>query len=121
MPQVFTSTVVGAPVGEVWALLRDFAAIGSWHPALPPCEIEDGPADRVGCVRVFPLAGDHRETLVSLDDQHRAIAFTFGDNAAGCLSAGTFRRWPRVRSRLVITRMSSGRRGLIATKRRRTR
>ncbi len=83
MPQVFTSTVVAAPVGEARALLRDFAAIGSWHPALPPCEIEDGPADRVGCVRVFALAGDHRETLVSLGDQHRAIAFTFGDNAAG--------------------------------------
>ena len=48
-------------------MLRDFAAIGRWHPALPPCEIEGGPADRVGCVRVFPLAGDHRETLVSLD------------------------------------------------------
>jgi hypothetical protein len=83
MPQVFTSTVVGAPVGEVWALLRDFAAIGSWHPALPPCEIEGGPADRVGCVRVFPLAGGHRETLVSLDDECRAIAFSFADNAAG--------------------------------------
>jgi hypothetical protein len=77
MPQVFTSTVVGAPVGEVWALLRDFAAIGNWHPALPPCEIEDGPADRVGCVRVLPLAGNHRETLVGLDDQHRTITFTF--------------------------------------------
>ena len=83
MPQVFTSTVVGAAVGEVWALLRDFAAVGSWHPVLPPCEIEGGPADRVGCVRVFPLAGGHRETLISLDDQHRAIAFTFADNAAG--------------------------------------
>ena|SRR5712691_4578817 len=83
MPQVVTSTVVGGPVGEVWALLRDFAAIGDWHPALPPCEIEGGPADRVGCVRVFPLAGDHRETLVRLDDQHRTIAFTFGDNASG--------------------------------------
>jgi hypothetical protein len=83
MPQVFTSIVVGAPIGEVWALLRDFAAIGSWHPALPPCEIEGGPADRVGCVRVFPLAGGHRETLVSLDDENRAIAFTFADNAAG--------------------------------------
>jgi Polyketide cyclase / dehydrase and lipid transport len=83
MPEVFTSTVVGAPVDEVWSLLRDFAAIGSWHPALPPCEIEDGPADRVGCVRVFPLEGDHRETLVSLDDKRRAIAFRFGDNAAG--------------------------------------
>jgi len=83
MPQVFTSTVVGAPIGEVWALLRDIAAIGNWHPALPPCEIEDGPADRVGCIRVFPLAGGHRETLVSLDDDRRAIAFTFADNAAG--------------------------------------
>jgi hypothetical protein len=83
MPQIVTSTVVDSSVGEVWALLRDFAAIGDWHPALPPAEIEDGPADRVGCVRVYPLAGGHRETLVKLDDQDRTIAFTFGDNAAG--------------------------------------
>ena len=68
MPQITESTMVGAPAGEVWALLRDFAAIGDWHPALPPAEIEDGPADRVGSVRVYPLAGGHRETLVSLDD-----------------------------------------------------
>ena len=83
MPEVFTSAVVGAPAGQVWALLRDFASIGDWHPALPPCVIENGPADRVGCVRVYPLAGGHRETLVRLDDQHRTIAFTFADNAAG--------------------------------------
>lgn len=81
MPQIITSTVVASPVGEVWALLRDFAAIGDWHPALPPCEIQEGPADRVGCVRVFPLAGGHRETLTGLDDQQRIIAFAFGDNA----------------------------------------
>jgi len=81
MPQIVTSTVVARPVGEVWALLRDFAAIGDWHPALAPCEIEDGPADRVGCVRVFPLAGGHREALTGLDDQQRIIAFAFGDNA----------------------------------------
>ena len=83
MPELVTSTVVGGPVSEVWALLRDFAAIGDWHPALPPAEIENGPADRVGSVRVFPLAGGHRETLVALNDQHRAIAFTFADHAAG--------------------------------------
>jgi Polyketide cyclase / dehydrase and lipid transport len=83
MPQVTESTLVGGPVSEVWALLRDFGAIGDWHPALPPAEIEDGPADRVGCVRVFPLAGGHRETLVALDDQQRRIAFTFADHAAG--------------------------------------
>jgi Polyketide cyclase / dehydrase and lipid transport len=83
MPQITESTVVGAPADQVWTLLRDFAAIGDWHPALPPAEIEDGPADRVGCVRVYPLAGGHRETLVALDDQHRTIAFTFADHAAG--------------------------------------
>lgn len=83
MPQVTESTVVGSPVGEVWALLRDFGAIGDWHPALPPAEIEGGPADRVGCERVYPLAGGHRETLTGLDDQQRRIAFTFADNAAG--------------------------------------
>ncbi len=83
MPKVFTSAVVGAPAGEVWALLRDFAAIGDWHPALPPAEIEDGPADRVGCVRGLPLAGGHRETLVGLDDRQRTITFAFADNAAG--------------------------------------
>ena len=27
MPQVFTSAVAGAPAGEVWALLRDFASL----------------------------------------------------------------------------------------------
>jgi Polyketide cyclase / dehydrase and lipid transport len=81
MPQITESTVVGAPVSEVWALLRDFAAIGDWHPALPPARIENGPADRVGSVRVFPQADGHRETLISLDDQHRSIALAFGDNA----------------------------------------
>jgi Polyketide cyclase / dehydrase and lipid transport len=83
MPQITESTVVGGPAGEVWALLRDFAAIGDWHPALPPAEIQDGPADRVGSVRVFPLAAGHRETLAALDDQRRRIAFTFADRAAG--------------------------------------
>jgi len=83
MPQVTQSTIVGAPVSEVWTLLRDFGAIGDWHPALPPAEIEEGPADRVGSVRVFPLVGGHRETLVTLDDQQRRIAFTFADHAAG--------------------------------------
>jgi hypothetical protein len=33
MPQITESTVAGAPADEVWALLRDFAAIGDWHPA----------------------------------------------------------------------------------------
>jgi polyketide cyclase/dehydrase/lipid transport protein len=64
-------------------LFPQMQQIGDWHPALPPSVIENGPADRIGCVRVYPLAGGHRETLVCIDDQHRRIAFTFADNAAG--------------------------------------
>lgn len=77
MPTVVTSTVLDAPAEEVWALLRDFAAIGSWHPYLPPPTIEDGPADRVGAVRAF---GDHRERLVALDDLDRSTRFAFVDS-----------------------------------------
>jgi hypothetical protein len=78
MPQLTTSVVLDAPVGPVWTLLRDFAAIGSWHPVLPPTAIEDGPADRVGAVRVFP--GGHRERLVALDDTAHSIRYAFEDD-----------------------------------------
>ncbi|HEV8558413.1 MAG TPA: SRPBCC family protein [Actinophytocola sp.] len=76
MPTITTSAVLDAPAEEVWALLRDFGAIGSWHPYLPPPAIENGPADRVGAVRVF---GDHRERLVALDDVERSTRFAFED------------------------------------------
>src|SRR5438874_9815604 len=78
---ILTSTVLDAPPETVWPLLRDFAAIGDWHPFLPSVRIDDGPADRVGCVRVFPEAGGHRERLVALDDRARRIEYTFEDTA----------------------------------------
>src|SRR5690349_13679072 len=77
MTTIVTSTILDAPAEEVWLLLRDFSAIGSWHPFLPPPTIEDGPADRVGAVRVF---GDHRERLVALDDLRRSTRFAFEDS-----------------------------------------
>ena len=78
---IATSTVLPAAPEQVWALLRDFAAIGDWHPFLPSARIERGPADRVGSVRVFPAAGDHRERLVALDDRARRIEYAFEDTA----------------------------------------
>ena len=76
MPQITDSTVVGGPVGEVWALLRDFAAIGDWHRRCRRPRSRMGRVNRVGSVRVFPLTAGHRETLTGLDDQRRRIAFT---------------------------------------------
>jgi hypothetical protein len=75
MPTIVTSTVLEAPASEVWTLLRDFGAIGGWHPALPPAVVEDGPADRVGAARVFPAFGGHREILLSLDDRGRTLSY----------------------------------------------
>jgi hypothetical protein len=48
MPTVTATAVLNAPPAHVWALLRDFAGIGGWHPFLPPVRVEGGPADRVG-------------------------------------------------------------------------
>jgi hypothetical protein len=84
--------MVGSPASEVWSMMRDFAAIGDWPPALRPWLIEDEPAGRVGCVRVVPLAGDRRETLTGLDDQQRRITFTVADIAAGLPGCGYISR-----------------------------
>lgn len=82
MPRIVTSAVLGAPAEAVWELLRDFSAIGSWHPHLPEAKIEGGdPGDRVGAVRVFPEAGNHRERLVALDDADRSTRYAFEDTA----------------------------------------
>jgi hypothetical protein len=82
MPRIVTSAVLDAPAQEVWELLRDFSAIGSWHPYLPEAKIEGGdPGDRVGAVRVFPAAGGHRERLVALDDSDRSTRYAFEDTA----------------------------------------
>jgi uncharacterized protein YndB with AHSA1/START domain len=62
------STVLGAPVEAVWAVLRDFNGHDAWHPAVPTSTIENGEAsDQVGCVRNFRLKDGSRirEQLLS--------------------------------------------------------
>lgn len=82
MPTITESVVLPVPPERAWALLRDFAGIGDWHPFLPPVRVEGGPADRIGATRVFPTpAGEHRETLVALDDAARRTSFRFDDSA----------------------------------------
>jgi hypothetical protein len=80
MPTITESAVLDAPGARVWALLRDFSTIGDWHPHLPAPLIENGPADRVGAVRVFAELGGHRETLLALDDLARSAAWRFDDS-----------------------------------------
>ncbi|MCS6879429.1 MAG: SRPBCC family protein [Geminicoccaceae bacterium] len=79
MARVYVSSVIGAPVARVWARIRDFNGLPSWHPAVAESRIENGePADRVGCVRDFRLRnGDRiRERLLGLSDYEYFVTYS---------------------------------------------
>ena len=72
------STVIGAPVEAVWAVLRDFNGHDAWHPAVSTSAIENGEAsDQVGCVRNFRLKDGSRvrEQLLYLSDAKRGFGY----------------------------------------------
>jgi hypothetical protein len=76
MARVYVSAVMNARLDQAWSLLRDFGALGSYHPFFTDSFIEDGKrADQVGCVRRFTVrdgGGYLREELLALsDDTHR--------------------------------------------------
>ncbi|NKC10670.1 MAG: SRPBCC family protein [Gammaproteobacteria bacterium] len=71
MARVYVSSLINAPAPKVWARVRDFNGLPSWHPAIARSRIEDGrAADQVGCVRNFTLTDGAplREQLLALSD-----------------------------------------------------
>jgi uncharacterized protein YndB with AHSA1/START domain len=80
MARAYASTILDAPVETVWATIRDFNGLPSWHPAIAKSEIEDVlDADVVGCVRRFWLQDGAmvRERLLSLDDRNWSFSYNF--------------------------------------------
>jgi NADPH2:quinone reductase len=72
------STVIGAPVEAVWAVLRDFNGHQAWHSAVSTSAIENGEtSDQVGCVRNFRLKDGSRirEQLLFLSDATRGFTY----------------------------------------------
>ena len=68
---VFISSVIDAPIDDVWDKIRDFNALPTWHPRIADSHIENGePGDKVGCIRNFHLkdGGNIREQLLTLSD-----------------------------------------------------
>jgi len=71
MVKVFVSSVIPAPADKVWAVVRDFNAMPSWHPVISRSTIEGGrPSDSVGCIRSMTMSDGVRvrEQLLSLSD-----------------------------------------------------
>src|SRR5215471_17213522 len=98
MVTVVRSTIINAPIGEVWAFLRDFNAHAQWHPAVEESHIEDGKApDQIGCVRNFRLAdgAQLREQLLALDDRNCTYTYCILDSPiplVGYVSTVTLKR-----------------------------
>ena len=83
MVEVRRSTIIEAPLEEVWRFLRDFNAHQDWHPAVADSRIEEGrPADMPGAVRRFRLTagGELREQLLSLDDRAHRLTYCILDS-----------------------------------------
>jgi NADPH:quinone reductase len=78
MVEVRRSTIVDAPIEQVWAMLRDFNGHDTWHPVVLRSRIEDGlPSDMIGAVRDFQLADGSRirEQLLSLSDAEHSFEY----------------------------------------------
>ena len=103
MPHIVKSTILDAPTGAAWNVLRDFNGHDRWHPAVATSAIERGaPPDKVGCVRRFRLK-DGAELREQLFAQFRAILQLEAADAADLVgglrpldSAGRDRRMPAV-------------------------
>ena len=71
MVKVFISSVIPAAADKVWAVVRDFNGMPSWHPSIARSTIEGGrPSDSVGCIRSLTMTDGVRvrEQLLSLSD-----------------------------------------------------
>ncbi len=80
MPDVYVSSIIDASMEKVWEVLRDFNALPQWHPLVAASRIEeDLPADAIGCIRNFQLAGSGetiREQLLALSDVEHACTYS---------------------------------------------
>ena len=79
MATVIISSVIDAPIEEVWAVIRDFNGLPSWHPRMVSSHIEDGrKATDIGCVRNFQLASGPtlREKLTAFSDDDHLVSYS---------------------------------------------
>lgn len=86
MAKVYISSVIGAPAGQVWSIVRDFNGLPNWTPFVADSRIEQNqPADKVGCVRSFTLkdGGRIREKLLALSDYDFTMVYSILESPMG--------------------------------------
>jgi hypothetical protein len=86
MAEVFVSSVIGAPAGTVWRVVRDFNGLPNWTPFVAESRIEQNMlADQVGCIRNFRLkdGGKIRERLLALSDYDMSCSYSILESPMG--------------------------------------
>ena len=75
--KVWTSRVIRAPAGEVWAKMRDFAGMGAWHDEISKMHmLKKARPDKVSGVRDFYFGDGHlNEELLHLCDLTRSFSY----------------------------------------------
>ena len=71
MARAHASSVIDAPIEQVWNRICDFDGLPKWHPGIAQSKVEGGkPSDQVGCVRVLTLQDGAaiREQLLEMSD-----------------------------------------------------
>lgn len=87
MPRVYYSTIISAPIEEVWKYVRDFNSLPKWHPGITASEIEGGCGPDCnacpGIVRHFQLADGSwmREQLISLSEADYTVTYSIIESA----------------------------------------
>lgn len=79
MARSHASSVINAPIDQVWTHIRDFGGLSSWHPAVSASVIEDGrPSCDVGCIRDLTLGdgGKLRERLLAFSDDETFYTYS---------------------------------------------
>ena len=86
MAKVFISTVIDAPAGRVWSVVRDFNGMGGWTSFVSESRIEQNePSDKIGCIRNFTLkeGGKIRERLLALSDYDLSFTYEIVESGMG--------------------------------------
>jgi hypothetical protein len=84
--RVYTSTVIDGSPDTVWARIRDFNGLPTWHPGIADSRIENSePSDKVGCIRHFHTrdGGTIREKLLALSDYEYSCTYSILESPMG--------------------------------------
>jgi uncharacterized membrane protein len=99
MTTITISSIIDAPVEKVWARIRDFNGLPSWHPRMVESHIEDDkPATEIGCVRNFTLASGPkiREKLTAFSDEDFLVSYSIIEHPAPISNHGSTLKLHRV-------------------------